>query len=156
MANKTLFKSMKHLLENTYQQADVVNEAGGLAYEHEAEHKLAQYAVTGCLNGTFYSDAKTQLLTVLELCDQVEPEYIARLAIYSRQEGFMKDMPALLLAVLSMKDCGLFDQVAFSVLDNVRVVRSFVQIIRSGRVEAAILRKCFETICSGMVISFIG
>jgi 60 kDa SS-A/Ro ribonucleoprotein len=43
----------------------------------------------------------------MKLVENVEPEFLARLAIYARQSGHMKDMPALLCAVLSMKSPGL-------------------------------------------------
>jgi 60 kDa SS-A/Ro ribonucleoprotein len=62
MANTQLFKSTKGpLLPKT----TMVNEAGGRAYALSPEQALAQYAVTGCLNTTFYADAQTQLETVL-------------------------------------------------------------------------------------------
>lgn len=53
-------------------------------------------AATGCLHGTFYASAQQQLQTVLELCAQVDDLFIARTAVYCRERGFMKDMPALL------------------------------------------------------------
>jgi 60 kDa SS-A/Ro ribonucleoprotein len=88
--------------------------------------------VSGCLNGTFYAGAETQLEQVIELCARVEPEFIARTAIWCRQHGGMKDMPVLLCAVLAA--CGSdWLPVAFvRVIDNGRMLRSFVQILRSG------------------------
>jgi len=44
----------------------------------------------------------------------------------------MKDMPAFLLAVLASRDVGLFKQVFDRVIDNGRMLRNFVQIMRSG------------------------
>lgn len=82
-----------------------MNEAGGTAYEFSAEHALAQLAVTGCLNSTYYVNAQTQLSKILEVCDSVSPEYIAKAAIYARNRGYMKDVPALLCAYLA-KDIG--------------------------------------------------
>ena len=46
----------------------------------------------------------------------------------------MKDMPALLLAVLSAKSPALLAQVFARVIDNGRMLRNFVQILRSGAV----------------------
>ena len=68
---------------------------------------LAQYAATGCLNGTYYASANEQLASVLALCERVKPAFIARTAVYCRERGFMKDMPALLCAVLATKDVAL-------------------------------------------------
>jgi len=125
MANKSIFKTGTGMGVSR-------NEAGGLAYQLSSEHALAQYVMTGCLNNTFYSDAKTQLETVIHLCSAVSPEFIARCALYSRKKGYMKDMPALLCAILSVRDRSLCAEVFPKVINNGKMLRNFVQIIRSG------------------------
>src|SRR5688572_28535862 len=101
MANKSLFERIAgKLLPAT----DARNREGAAAYTYTPEHALAQYAVTGCLNQTFYAGAADQLKEVLALYEKVSPEFIARVAIYSREREFMKDMPALLCAVLAAKE----------------------------------------------------
>lgn len=131
MANKTLFKSLAGKLMPA---TDALNEEHAPAYELSPKHQLAQYAATGCLNKTFYVSADEQLAKVLELCEKVEPEFIAKTAIFCRERGFMKDMPALLCAVLSVKDRALLAQVFPRVIDNAKMLRNFVQIMRSGAV----------------------
>jgi 60 kDa SS-A/Ro ribonucleoprotein len=84
------------------------------------------------MNGTFYTDAQTQLGWALALCSQVEPPFIGKTAIYTREKGRMKDMPALLCAVLASLDGDLLERVFPKVIDNGRMLRTFVQIIRSG------------------------
>jgi len=128
MANKLLFSSRA----TTLPQADVRNEAGGPAYALPARHALAQYAVTGCLNGTFYADAGTQLDKVLALARAVEPAFMARTAVYCRERGFMKDMPALLCAILAARDVVLLERIFARVIDDGKMLRNFVQIVRSG------------------------
>jgi 60 kDa SS-A/Ro ribonucleoprotein len=98
----------------------------------EPKHALAQYAATGCMNHTFYASAEEQLAKVLELCAQVEPEFIAKAAVFCRERGYMKDIPALLCAVLSVRDRALLAQVFPRVIDNGKMLRNFVQIMRSG------------------------
>lgn len=127
MANKRLFRS--HI---NVPATNTTNEAGGVAYSLEATHALAQYAATGCLNGTFYAGASQQLDKVLELCAQVDPTFIAKTAIYARERGYMKDMPALLVAHLAAHDGALCERVFDRVIDNGKLLRNFVQIIRSG------------------------
>ena len=46
----------------------------------------------------------------------------------------MKDMPALLLAVLAQKDVNMLARVFDQVVDNGKMLRNFAQIIRSGAV----------------------
>ena len=131
MANKSIFKSVIGMFSP---QADTVNEAGGLAYKMSPKAALAQLVLTGCFNSTFYATAEAQLQQVINLCSHpdVSPEYIARLALYARDKGKMKDMPALLCAVLSVFSPGLLAEVFDRVIDDGRMLRNFVQIMRSG------------------------
>jgi len=129
MANPTLFRS---LLGALIPRTTTRNEAGGRAYLRTPEQTLAQLAATGCLNATFYASAGEQLDRVLDLSDRVAPEFLARTALYSRQRGFMKDMPAFLLAALSRRDPALMDRAFDRVVDSPRMLRTFVQIVRSG------------------------
>jgi len=131
MANKSLFQSIVGKLIPT---TNAVNEALAPAYAFTPAHALAQYTVTGCLNATFYASAEDQLSKVLELCQGVSADFIARTAIYGRERGFMKDLPALLVAVLSVKDPELFEAIFPRVIDNGKMLRTFVQIMRSGQV----------------------
>ncbi len=143
MANKTLFQTLAGMRP----QADTVNEAGGKAFAFTPKHALAQYAVTGCLNGTFYATAETQLQRVLELASAVGPEFAAKVAVYSREQGHMKDMPALLCAALSVLDAGKLKAVFPRVCDDGKMVRNFVQILRSG----AVGRKSLGTVPKKLV-----
>ena len=133
MANKTLFKSMVGKFRSV-PPTDTVNEAGGVAYSLSPKAALAQYAATGCLNTTYYASADEQLQTVLNLCasPEVTPEFIARTALYARTKGHMKDLPALLAASLSVYGPGLLAEVFDRVIDDGRMLRNFVQIMRSG------------------------
>jgi 60 kDa SS-A/Ro ribonucleoprotein len=128
MANKNIFKSAAKVPVTP----NVINEAGGTAYSFSDEHALAQYVVTGCMNNVYYSTAEEQVGTIVALASKVKPEFLAKLTVYARQKAFMKDSPALLLAVLSGRDTNLFKQVAPKVLDNAKMVRNFAQIMRSG------------------------
>ncbi len=129
MANKNLFTS---LIGKLTRQTDAVNEAGGHAYALTPKQALAQYAATGCLSGTFYATADEQLDHVLGLCREIDSEFLARTAIYCRERGFMKDMPALLCAVLATRHPVLLEAIFPRVIDNGKMVRNFVQIVRSG------------------------
>ncbi len=128
MANRNLFQT------DVKQRACVRNEAGGRAYQLSHKQQLAQYAATGCLSGTFYTSADNQLATVLGLCEGLPAEFLAKVAIYSRERGFMKDMPALLCAILAVRGPELLPATFARVIDNGRMLRNFVQILRSGAV----------------------
>jgi 60 kDa SS-A/Ro ribonucleoprotein len=129
MANTTLFRS---LIGALIPRTDARNHEGAPAYALPPQHALAQYAATGCLNTTFYATAETQLDRVLALSEQVTPEFAAKTAVYCRERGHMKDMPALLLAAVSRRDPKLMDLAFDRVIDSPRMLRTFVQIVRSG------------------------
>ncbi len=129
MANKTLFASLRDAL---IPQTDTVNSENAPAYALAPKQALAQYAATGCFGRTFYATADEQLTRVLEFCDAVDAEFVARVAIYSRTQSFMKDMPALLCAWLSAREPRLHEAVFARVIDNTRMLRTYVQILRSG------------------------
>lgn len=108
------------------------NNAGGDAVHLGARGALAQLAVTGCFNNTFYVTAEKQLDEVLDLAKQCDPEFVAKVAVYARQSGFMKDIPASLVAYLSAADVKIAAKAFPKVIDNGKMLRNFVQIVRSG------------------------
>ncbi|MCC7601189.1 RNA-binding protein [Janthinobacterium sp. FW305-129] len=130
MANAQLFQSAKQ--SATLPAALAHNAEGAPAYALTPRHQLAQYAATGCLNTTFYASADAQLAKVIELCNAVEPAFIAQTAVYCRERGYMKDMPALLVAVLAGQGAAEFTQAFQRVINNGKMLRNFVQIVRSG------------------------
>jgi 60 kDa SS-A/Ro ribonucleoprotein len=131
MPNKDMFTSLVGAL---IPRTDAHNEEYAPAYAFSAKHKLAQYAATGCLNATFYASGKEQLDELMSVCGVVEPAFLAKTAVYCREKGFMKDMPALLCALLSTRDSALLAAIFHRVIDNGKMLRNFVQIMRSGAV----------------------
>lgn len=131
MANAQLFQSQKGKL---LPPADALNSERAPAYAMSPRHQLAQYAATGCLNATFYASAEAQLATVLELCALVDAKFIAQTAVYCRERGYMKDMPALLAAILAGRGAAELGPVFKRVINNGKMLRNFVQILRSGAV----------------------
>lgn len=141
MANKAVFAS-----------ATIKNHAGGRAFAKSDEETLVQFAMTGTFNDTFYTKGANQLTQVLERSARVSDEFIAKLAIYGRQQGLMKDMPALLCAVLVARQSVYVETVFNQVIDNPRMLRNFVQMMRSGVVG----RKSLGSKAKRLVQDFIG
>ncbi|HEV8269068.1 MAG TPA: TROVE domain-containing protein [Thermoanaerobaculia bacterium] len=144
MANKQLFTASRGKLAP---ETDGWNEALAPAYLLSPEHTLAQYVATGCFSSTFYASAEAQLWKVLKLAYLAEPEFTAKTALYARQEAFMKDAPALLCAVLSISAPDLLKKIFPRVIDNGKMLRNFVQIVRSG----AVGRKSLGTVPKTLV-----
>lgn len=127
MASKKLFANTDRVAVNT------VNNAGGKAYSMSAKHELAQYAATGVFGNTYYTNAEADLERVHKLAEKVPEQFLAQVAIYSRQVNYLKDVPAFLLAVLSTRNTELFKQTFPKVITNGKMLRNFVQIVRSGK-----------------------
>lgn len=131
MPIKTLFGSFRGPLVPA---TDTVNYEGAPAYEMSPKQALAQYAATGCFGRTFYATEQEQLSRVLELCEATGPEFAAKVAVYARENSYMKDMPALLCAWLSTRSPQLHEAVFARVIDSTKMLRNYVQILRSGAV----------------------
>ena len=129
MVNTQLFQTPKGVL---LPDATARNHENAPAYMLSDRHRLAQLAATGCLSQTFYANAEAQLDVVRALAQTVEPAFVAKTALYARQAGHMKDMPALLAATLAVRDVALLAQVFGRVIDNGKMLRNFVQIVSSG------------------------
>lgn len=131
MANKNLFASaVARLLPG----ANALNREAAPAYAYEPQALLAQLAATGTLSDTFYGTAGDQLQRALDAAMAVDPAFVAKAALYARQSGAMKDMPALLTAYLTVAEPDLAVRIFERVIDNGRMLRNFVQIMRSGQV----------------------
>jgi 60 kDa SS-A/Ro ribonucleoprotein len=109
------------------------NKAGGAAFALSNKEQLAQYAATGFFGSTYYTTASEQLDDVKKLTEGVSDEFLAKCAAYARKQGKLKDMPAYLLAVLAARHTPQWFGRAFPhVIDNGKMLRNFVQIMKSG------------------------
>jgi len=126
MANRSVFPT------KPVAAADTVNDAGGAAIRMSPRHALAQFAVTGCFSDTYYVSAGDQLDRVKAICGEVDPGFIAKAAVYARKRSHMKDAPAYLLAHLASVSIEDFKRAFPIVIDNTKMLRTFVQILRSG------------------------
>lgn len=131
MVNTQLFNTSKG---SCLPPTDTVNAEGARAYAMSARHQLAQYAATGCLHASFYAGADAQLATVAALCEELDSAFIARTAVYARERGYMKDMPALLVAILAGRRAPELATAFRKVVKNGKMLRNVVQVLRSGAV----------------------
>ncbi|MES2943574.1 MAG: TROVE domain-containing protein, partial [Pseudomonadota bacterium] len=60
--------------------------------------------------------------------------FLLKTPLDARERGHMKDMPALLLASLAVRDVALFAKTFPRVVDSGKMLRNVVQILRSGQV----------------------
>lgn len=139
MVSKSIFASTSNLriTPKVAPKANTTNLAEGKAYNLSAKHTLAQVACTGTFNGTFYANGNDVLKIVENAIDQLQndPEYIAKVAIYARKSGYMKDLPSYITAKLADLDKEIFRKTFRKVIDNGKMLRNVVQIARSGKLN---------------------
>lgn len=113
--------------------ADTTNEAGGVAYALNHKEALAQMVCTGTFNETYYDTADNQLEKIMRHAASVEDEFLAACAVYGRTQAHMKDTAALLTVLLSLRGRpDLFRSTFRQVIKTPKMLRNFVQIMRSG------------------------
>jgi 60 kDa SS-A/Ro ribonucleoprotein len=131
MANKSVFAS---IVGKLLPRADAMNHEQARAYALGPAEALAQLAATGTFNRTFYAEPQEQLADILALASEVDPVFLAKTAVYAAEAGHMKDMPAALLALLSMLPGDGFERAFPRVVSNGKMLRNVVQVMRSGAV----------------------
>ena len=96
------------------------------------EQRFAQYAATGTFHGTYDASNRPSFELAHALAGDVSPELVAKTAVWCRESARMTDMPAFLVAHLASRDTEVMSRVFARVIDDGRMLRSFVQIVRSG------------------------
>lgn len=134
MANPLLFRS----LLRDVPLANASNQQGAAAFAFTPRHKLAQMVMTGCMNETFYASGQAQLNDVLATAKDLDDLFLAQLAIYGRERGMMKDMPALLTAILAARGSALLPVVFARVINNGRILRNICANVAQRRDRAAL------------------
>ena len=77
------------------------NHEGAKAYAMTPELELYTAVVTASLSDTFYESVDTRLDRIAQLIGKVSPEFVARLAVYTRTEMHLRSIPLLLLVELA-------------------------------------------------------
>jgi 60 kDa SS-A/Ro ribonucleoprotein len=116
----------------------VKNEAGGLGYPRETKAALCALALTGTTNDAYYTPGTDTTKKLVEYAGEKDYEFVGKLAAYARQVGWMKDMPAVLVAwlyQLSGTDPAALDtlrKVFPKVIDNIKMLSVLTQLVMSG------------------------
>jgi 60 kDa SS-A/Ro ribonucleoprotein len=112
-----------------------VNEAGAPAFKLKGKENLVMLAMNGFLNGTYYNSGDALVEKLQEAIQGVDPIFAAKTAVYAKQNGAIKDAPAYILAALSKGSAMEAVKKAFPrVITNGKMLRNYVQVIRSGKV----------------------
>lgn len=114
--------------------APTTNEAGGVAYTSSDREATLSYLMTGGFGSTFYVDEKTHDQRARDLfarAAKTDATYLAKAAVYARQNGYMRSMPILALAFLSTaEDKPLFQRAFMRIILTPGDLADFVALLR--------------------------
>ena len=79
----------------------LLNHEGTEAYAMTPELELYTAVVTASLSDTFYEKQDARMDRIVQLIGKVSPEFVARLAVYTRTEMHLRSIPLLLLVELA-------------------------------------------------------
>lgn len=86
---------------NIFKRNAVTNYEGAKAYNLTPEVELYAAVVTAGLSNTFYEKGETRLSRIVELMSKNDPEFIAKLAVYARNQMYMRSVPLVLAVELA-------------------------------------------------------
>ena len=78
-----------------------VNHEGAVAYNMSAALELYSLVVTSSLSNTFYESKDDRVRRLRELVDKNDPVFVAKLAVYAREEMNLRSIPLVLLVELA-------------------------------------------------------
>lgn len=79
----------------------VTNHGGAKAYTLTPELELYSTVVTASLNDQFYEKADTKLERIRELIAKNDPQFVAKLAVYTREKMYLRTVPLVLTVELA-------------------------------------------------------
>ncbi|SDK26006.1 TROVE domain-containing protein [Catalinimonas alkaloidigena] len=82
------------------------NYMGGRAYRLTPEMELYTTVVSTMLDNTYYEKADQRLERIRALIPQVAPQFVARLAVYTRTQMYLRTVPLVLVVELAKIHCG--------------------------------------------------
>lgn len=145
---------------NGFKKAAVAttNHEGAVAYRTSPELELYTAVVTASLSNTFYEKEDDRLKRIIGLIDKVESSFVARLAIYCREQMHLRSVPLVLITELSKSHNGdgLVGQTAQRVIqraDEITELLAYYQLsnLRTGDKQ---LNKLSKQIQKGVAGAF--
>ncbi|WP_133272354.1 TROVE domain-containing protein [Hymenobacter radiodurans] len=85
----------------TLRKATTTNHEGAAAFALTPQLELYAAVATAALSDQFYETADTRLLRLRELVARNDPEFVARLAVYAREQLYLRTVPLVLTVELA-------------------------------------------------------
>lgn len=120
--------SVFNKLRNSTPVANTTNQAGGPAIKQSAKLEAVSLVLTSFVRDRFYSKASDDLTRLKSLTEQVDTEFLAKLAIFARKEFGMRSITHALAGYLAPKLSGkeyaksFYEKVVHRVDDMMEIV----------------------------------
>ncbi|QIL75217.1 TROVE domain-containing protein [Hymenobacter sp. HDW8] len=85
----------------TLRKATTTNHEGAAAFALTPQLELYAAVATAALSDQFYETADTRLLRLRDLVARNDPEFVARLAVYAREQLYLRTVPLVLTVELA-------------------------------------------------------
>ena len=135
MSIKKLFGTAAASARGAALATDTTNAAGGKAYSGTPFYRLASIMSLSLLQNTFYARPEAQVAEILQLSQEVTPEELAKIVVYSRTKGLIRQASLIGLVVLSTRSPELFRRIFPIVVRNLKDLRDFAILVKSGHIR---------------------
>lgn len=142
----------------TKEKTPTVNHAGDKAYTLTPEMELYSAIATTMLSDVYYEKADARLERIIGLMSKISPDFIAKMAIYARQEMNLRTAPFVLATELAKVHNGndLVSKTINGVVkrpDEITEVLAYYQ-LTNKRTEQKKLNKISKQVQKGLAASF--
>jgi len=144
--------------ESTRRIDETINYEGAKAYKLDPAVELYVTAVTSSLSKKFYESGADRIERIRKLIKENDPEFVAKLAIYAREEMHLRSIPLVLVAELAKIHSGdnLISKTVERVIqrvDEITELLSYYQ-LANDREETKKLNKLSKQIQKGISLAF--
>jgi len=123
------------------QKPDKLNKEGFPTYTRSIEEDVVNVLMTGSTANAFYVNAREKVDDIISVLDRCEDlEFLAKAAVYAREQGYMREMPIVALVMLSKKDKELFRRIVGRICRNPHDWQRFIDISRAGLIRKGVGR----------------
>jgi 60 kDa SS-A/Ro ribonucleoprotein len=136
-------RKMVKLMRDAYRATRERNYEGFPTFYRSLEEQTLQVLTTGVWEHTFYADQTTLAREALDVIGQMvakDPELLARMIVYARNDGLLRTVPIAALVALSHADSGSFARAFPRVIRTPNDLKDFVATARKGDLRAGLGR----------------
>jgi 60 kDa SS-A/Ro ribonucleoprotein len=137
---------------------ETVNYMGGKAYKLNPAMELYTAVVSTMLDNSYYEKADDRLNRIKNLIPQVDPLFVAKLAVYTREEMYLRTIPLVLVTELAKihKGDNLVSRVTARIIqraDEIAEMLAYYE-LTNGRKGVKKLNKLSKQLQKGLAGSF--